>query len=469
MADNPYAAIAIKEDNPYAAIALGNRPVSPAPRPPEVTPSVGITARALGKAGVDLGKGALEEGAELSHGIGSMLNPAVQRFAPKSYANNFQTGLDTLKQWAQPEGTPMERGVQGFGKGVTQAASYLLPAKAETLAVEAAPRFLRPAARIATGALSGGTMNALNGGDFSTGAATGGTMGIAGEAGRALAPSLVRSAIPGNISRDTAKAILEHTGGVRPSTILGDTQSEIASAGKRLEASTKGNSLYTPIVSMGPARQAVEEATQSAPSEAAGLHGELSDLKDFLSKGRRTGQQIGDYVPAERALDLRRSLDEEKLGNRAWKSTAPDRALAATRSAYGGLTSALHEGAPGSIEADEMIHNLIPARTALRSLVKKDPDLAGDLLNRATARTGAMTGAAVGAAAGAHERGLPGLIFGGVTPLAIQETLQSPVAKMALARAGYSTLTPKIGRAVVTPAVQALMNNIRGKRREGQE
>jgi hypothetical protein len=190
---------------------------------------------------------------------------------------------------------------------------------------------------------------------------------------------------------------------------------------------------------------------------------------DFLRGEGKYGPARPDFLTPQEALDARRGYGKEFVSNRQWKQTTNSAPLAAAKQGYGGITGELHAKVPGSIEADDLMHNLQPAKAGLRTLVRTDPSVAANVMGRVGARTGALTGAAMGGAAGARSAGLPGAIAGGLTGLIAPEVMSAPAAKIALARAAYSTIPPKFTRAIATPAIDALMNQIRQKRTGGQD
>lgn len=471
---------------------------------PNYGPDVTVTNPTMSQ----MGMGVLREGAQLlsgAHGLGKSAIEMIPGVKGSRFDQSMQQHQAKLDEMAKPQNMG-----EAMGKTGGEMASYLAPARLETGIAEMAPEALRPLARIGTSALSSGTMSRMNGGGFTGGALTGGGIGAAGELGRGvIAPALMRSAIPGNVSKDTANALLRETNGMRPSTVLKSTEGRIGQASNDLDASIRaanmrsrppikgflmppaqetplgpggvwmrrpGMSASIPpttepngIISMQPSRQPLQSAMGTARSQEAGkLHDEISDMADFLRTGRVSGESIPDVVTPQRALDLRRGFNEQFLGNRDWKKVVNDRATAAGKQAYGGLTSELHAKVPGAVEADKMMSDLIPARSGLKTLVRNDPSIVGNVAGRVGARTGALTSMALGAGEGARTGGLPGAILGGGLGLTLPEVASAPAAKMGVARALYSTMTPKLGRAAITPAVEHLISSLRGSRTGGQ-
>lgn len=419
-----------------------------------------------------IGKGVLREGAQLAsgaYGFGRNLLDLVPGVKNSRVGQDMQANQGTLDAAAKPANLG-----EAMGKTGGEMASYLAPAKLETGLAEAAPEAVRPLVRIASSALSNGTMNAANGGDFATGALTGAGFGALSEGARSLlAPQSMRSAIPGKISKDTAAALLEHTSGMRPSSVLESTENHIGQAGRDLETAVSG-APQTPSISLQPAISPVQDALATAQRQrAVGDSDQLSRVVDFLrgngDYGPTRGLPPGAAGPSppspmltpQEALDARRGYSREFVSNPQWKQVANGPVLGPVKEGYGGLTGELHAQVPGATEADEMMHNLIPARTGLRTLVRDDPSVAGNVMGRVGARTGALTSAAMGAAGGARSAGLPGAILGGITGLTVPEVLSAPAAKIGMARAAFSTATPKIGRAIATPAINSLLGYLR--------
>lgn len=214
------------------------------------------------------------------------------------------------------------------------------------------------------------------------------------------------------------------------------------------------NRMFSMEAAKSPIRSALSLAgRQRVPEDAAQLRGMI----DFLEGTGEYGPERPAAMTPQEMLEARRGYGRNFISNRQWNQTANSPVMAAAKQGYGGLTNELHMKVPGSIEADQMMENLIPAKQALKAMVKRDPSVGVNVMGRMGARTGALTSAAMGAAGGARAGGLPGAILGGATGLAVPEVLSAPTAKMALARGLYSTMPPKLGRA----ALQSLLNSMR--------
>jgi hypothetical protein len=525
-----------------------------------------------------VGTGVLREGANLlsgAHAFGRKALEMIPGVSGSGFDQSMQHHQAQLDELAHPRNMG-----EAFGRTGAEMASYLAPAKAESMmgrSIEELPSILRPLARIGTSAVSNATMSGMNRQSPTVGGAVGAGMGVLGEGGRMLANPLMRSAIPGNIGHDTAAAVLDHTTGIRPTTVLKGVEGKIGEAGRNLDsavsaASTRpapnirgflmppreeiplppmpsprnprmhpmafdaqvnpeepfqlrreGGSIedlpfsnphylsgsehpelsgrVTPLQNpqqvttrMGvlyrrpemsasipppsePARIILTQRAERPLQDALGVatqqrvpgdSKEIQGIIDFLHGHGEYGPERAPMLTPYEALDARRGFSKNFVGNRGWKQVVNDAPQAAAKEGYGGLTSELHEKVPGSIEADELMHNLIPARTGLKTLVRNDPSVAGNIMGRVGARTGALTSAAMGAVGGARSAGLPGMVAGGMAGLIAPEIASAPAAKMALARVLYSPATAKIGRAVISPGVQAVADYLKQKRTGAQ-
>ena len=523
-----------------------------------------------------IGTGVLREGANLlsgAHAFGRKVLDAIPGVKSSSFGRAMEAHQGQLDELAKPKNMG-----EAMGKTGGEMASYLLPMKAESAvgrAAEELPSILRPLARVGTSALSNATMSGMNRQSPTVGGAVGAGMGVLGEGGRMLANPLMRSAIPGNIGKDTAAAVLQHTSGIRPSTVLGNVEGKIGEAGKNLDAAVSaastrqtpnikgflmppqqeiplapaptprdpkmrpmafdakvnpeepneprsGNPMadiseypginphflsgsehpelagrVTPLqnpqqvttrmgtllrrpemsasippptepsrtISMQPAMRPVQEALGTAATQRVpGDTKEIQGLMDFLRGHGEFGPERPPLLTPQEALDARRGFGKNFISNRQWKQVVNDAPQSAAKQSYGGITGELHSKVPGATEADDLMHSLIPARTGLKTLVRTDPSVAGNVMGRVGARTGALTSAAMGAAGGARSAGLPGMIAGGAAGLIAPEIMSAPAAKMAMARAMYSPATAQVGRAATTPAIQALINYFRQQR-----
>jgi len=178
----------------------------------------------------------------------------------------------------QPAVTP-EGTMQKLGYGGEQVGEFMLPMGAEKKGAELlaahapqwAAKVAPPLARIGTQALSAGTVNALHGEPFKQGAVAGALGGAAGEAGKAVAPSLVRSALRLGSKRESAEpfaeAVLNETTGVKPSTIARQGGEKINQLYEELlgKARTRGEELTIPPPTQPPTRGLLGAAPEVVP------------------------------------------------------------------------------------------------------------------------------------------------------------------------------------------------------------
>lgn len=446
MADNPYAALyqSKLKDSGISAYTPANGQGSS----PNYSPDTTVE----NPTGKQMFQGLGREGAQLLSGGYGFGRKALE-LVPGVKGSRFGNAMDEHQQFLDEAAKPQNTG-EAMGKTGAELASYLAPGAAEERVTMAAPEAIRPLARIATGALSSGTMGAANGHPFGTSALAGGATGALAEGGRMVAPQLMRSGIGGGINSDTARAVLNETRAVRPATLEGQVGGRISAANADLDKAVNGS--QSPI-SMQPMRTPIETAMKTARTqEAGGLHNELSDMLDFTHKGRVSGDPIPNDVSPRQALDLRRGFNEEYLGNRAWKQTVNPRSTATGKQAYQGLSSELHNKVPGASEADEQMHRLIPAKQALSAMNRREPSIVGNMAGDITARTGAMAGPLTAAVAGAHSAGAPGALAGFAAGLAGKEALSMPFAKIAASRMLYSPTTGRLMRAGVVPFINSL-------------
>ena len=196
--------------------------------------------------------------------------------------------------------------------------------------------------------------------------------------------------------------------------------------------------------SLGPARSVIGNAMSSAESQnAEGLHGQLSQMQDFLGKRFGTGEEIPSNVTPRELLDLKRGLSEEHL---RWNPETHNRALSVGRQAYGALDQELDRTVPEAAGLNQRLSSLIPVAQRAESVSRGAPALQR-AAQRFGAHTGALTMGGIGAAGGYKEGGLPGAIAGGLTGIVAPELVASPEGQIALARTLYKMngLTPLVG------------------------
>lgn len=196
--------------------------------------------------------------------------------------------------------------------------------------------------------------------------------------------------------------------------------------------------------SLEPGRAILREAAGQAEREnAAGLHGQIGRMQDFLTRRFGTGKEIPAEVTPRELLDLKRGLSEEHLG---WNPETHKRALSAGRRAYGALDRELDRVIPQAAGINQRISSLIPVAQRAESISRNAPTLQR-ALGRFGAHTGALTLGGIGAAGGYREGGLPGAVAGGLTGVLAPELIASPEGQMAIARSLRAArgLRPAVG------------------------
>jgi hypothetical protein len=180
--------------------------------------------------------------------------------------------LEHVREMATPEGT-----AQKIGYGGEQAGEFLLPGGAEKKGAarlaEIIPqlgRFARPAANIATSALSSGTINAAQGGSPVTGALMGAGGQVIGQGLKAMAPAVAEGALNirkldrayGKNGGSIGRSILDETRGIRPGTVAESAEDRLAELNPQLNAAADRAS-----VKPNPVRRLL-----TAPPEEIPLH-----------------------------------------------------------------------------------------------------------------------------------------------------------------------------------------------------
>ena len=242
---------------------------APTPEVDSLPQMAKTTGQAIGKFGSNALQGI---GESVLGSLGNLGDIAQRHLFPaavrnSAYGKDFSEGVDALREMAEPESK-----VQSGGKMAGNVAQFFLPGEAEESAVAATPAFLRPAARIATSALSSGGINAAQGGGFGTGAAAGGLGAGAGELMRMAAPATAETALHiGHAQRGFGKtpgrAALELTRGVRPETILSSGRESMENLMRDLESHVDAASVrpYPRIAGfLPPPQETVELARRPA-------------------------------------------------------------------------------------------------------------------------------------------------------------------------------------------------------------
>lgn len=225
----------------YDALAQsvkGGKPAAPSNTPASAPPS---TLSRVGKGALNLGSNVLQGLGESGISLMSTGDEFARKHLPAFLTNsNLGFGppanLEHVHALAHPDNT-----TQAVGKGLGDAAQFMIPGGAEEKAVAMAPKALRPIAKIGASALSAGAVNKAQGGDFKTGAAAGGVGAGIGAGLEAAAPSIAETAlkIPKAMrafGKTPGKAALEETSGIRPETVAASAQSRMGQLTPQLEA-----------------------------------------------------------------------------------------------------------------------------------------------------------------------------------------------------------------------------------------
>lgn len=198
--------------------------------------------------------------------------------------------------------------------------------------------------------------------------------------------------------------------------------------------------------SLRPARDALSEAVGKARGmEAPTLHGQVSNMSDFLHVGAVSGEPIPANITPSHLGRLQQGFSDEHL---TWNPNTHEMANAAGQKAYGAMTGELGRVAPETVPLNRRISNLIPAQRGADSMSRGAPVIQ-KVMGRVGAHTGAMTLGGLGAAGGYHEGGVPGAIVGGLTGVLAPELMASPEGQMMLARSmnKAGAMRPAVGLA----------------------
>lgn len=417
----------------------------------------------------DFGKGVLKSGIGTISGLSHLLYPEGEE-SPNSSVHQFDS-------MAQTHGTS-----QAIGKGVGNAAQFLIPGAAEEAGASMlAPTVGKLAARMATGAVGSGVVNAAQGGGFIPGAVAGAAGPAIASGLKSIAPVIAEKAlgvrgVDRALGRTPGDAILNDTTGLKPGVIASqanDASNSLTSGvEKELENAPEGSLVPSRNVASSFQDTAVARNSPESIKRTGAIVNQLTqklgpDAKPLMepklgqviqptgvldSSGspitRETTQKIGeqpvtypDTVPARTLLDLKRGIGElQGSWNPAVQNKLGD---SATSAVYHSLDSQMDALAPGTKEANQRISSLIPVANRAGAT-----DLNDGLIARTIGRfgkpTGALVGAGLGAEAGHKEGGTSGAIIGGLTGLVAPEILSNPTTLMGAARMMYSPATGKL-------------------------
>jgi hypothetical protein len=343
---------------------------------------------------------------------------------------------DPLDAAAKTTGT-----AQAIGKGIGNAAQFLIPGGAEekgaAYAASRLPmlgRYAAPLAKLATSAIGAGTVNKAQGGSFLGGAGAGAAGAGVGIGLKALASPLAETAlgirnVDRAFGRTPGEAILSETSGITPGTVAKQASEKVGTYSNQLDNAARQSNVP---VDLKPARDVADSflstadvRNNEATKKAVGMIGKQLD-----SRGNAA---IPQYVSPMEGLSLKRGVGDLKTSwNPATATDFSNRAVDATQHA---LHPELEAAIPGYRPLNAKISTLMPV--SQRATAK---DLNAGFIQRSIGRVGAHTGALVGGLAGYNLGGIPGAIGGIVGP----EILASPEFQLSAARAINSPLTRKI-------------------------
>lgn len=402
-------------------------------------------------------------------------------------AENSARAVATAKQMATPTGT-----AQAIGKGLGNAAQFLIPGAAEEAGASMlAPTIGKLAARMTTGALGSGVVNVSQGGGFGAGAAAGAAGPVIGKVLKSVAPVIAEQAlgvrgVDRALGKTPGDAILNETTGLTPGTIASqanDVSNGLTSAVERRMTSAPEGSL-TPARNAATSFQKTAVARNSPESikRTGALVNQLTqklgaDGKPLMeptlgqvvkptgildSSGspitREVTQQVGqqpvtypETVPARTLLDLKRGVGELQG---SWNPAIPNKLSdTAVSNVYHALDSEMDGLAPGTKELNQRISSLIPVANRAGA-ADLNEGLIGRTIGRFGKPTGALVGGLAGAAEGRREGGTNGAIIGGLTGLVAPEILSNPTTLMTGARMMYSPATRKLIPAIAGLGLQ---------------
>ena len=326
--------------------------------------------------------------------------------------------------------------------GLEQAAEFAVPGMGEEEATaKATPvlskfaRMAKPLSRIGYQALTTGAVNAAQGGSPVTGAVVGGAGGALGEGLRAAAPAMAESALGitkgmRGYGKTPGLAALQETTGLAPQTIENQANTVTRGLTAKIQRMASG---YQGNVSLQPALDLIDNEISKAAAENNGQAiQQLGNVRDALSKNVTTGQPIPVNQPATGALNLKRGLRTQFVKN--WNPELMEGTRAVAARGAGAIDNQLDNAlGPDFQSANQRISSLIPVADRSESL-GRNPGILQNVGQRIARPTGALIGSVAGGAEGYRNRGIPGLIGGGLLGLVLPEALSSPSVQMAAAR-----------------------------------
>lgn len=363
-----------------------------------------------------------------------------------------QQARANLTRAAQANGT-----AQAIGKGVGNAAQFLIPGAAEEAGASMlAPTIGKVASKLATSALGSGIVNRAQGGGFGAGAAAGAVGSGAGQVLKSWAPKVAESALgvlaPQRANgRTIGQAILNDTTGIKPLSVAKSAEDSIARYTDQLH--TAAGASQTPF-SMVPARLTLQDAIDNAASQNSRvalkdlnaaknqLHYEVNpDTANF-----DLNRPIPNQVTPVQGLQYKRGLND-LVDN--WAKGGGSPADGAIKQTYGALDAELDRTVPGAQDLNQKISSLIPVSSRATMKANMAPTTQ-QLFHKLAAPTGALVAPLAGGTYGYEHGGAAGAVGGAAAGLMLPAMLATPAGQMALARALNSKALPKL----VAPVVQ---------------
>jgi hypothetical protein len=353
----------------------------------------------------------------------------------KPTAENSARATAYAKELARPTNT-----TQSIGKGLEQAAEFLIPGAAEERLLGGAG----PITRAAGSALTSGAVNKLQGGDFKTGAVSGAAGSLIGSGLKAVAPKIAESAI-GIRRTDRAykaknaigRALLDETKGYTPEAVGESAQKVLDRLNPELE-NTIAASPNT--VSLAAPRKVVSDAVDTAAKRGARKSfSQLQPLAEHLDRNIYN-VPLGNDISAIDALNLNRGLADDFVGS--WNPETLKNVSGTAAKAYHELGEGIKAAVPESRPLYSRISNLIPVEKRA-SGAALNASTTQKLVHKVGAPTGALLGGIYGGEEGYKHGGIGGAVAGGLGGLVLPTLVTTPTGQIALARALNSAGTRK--------------------------
>jgi hypothetical protein len=268
---------------------------------------------------------------------------------------------------------------------------------------------------------------------------TGGTAAGA----RALAPEAAESslgitqAMRGR-GRTIGQAVINETQGVRPQTIMQQSQQRISSITQQMEDAVHAATQQGATGSTQPAHDVLNSALNNLPRNARSVSDRLAGLRDLLDLTPvPSGQARRMIHTPDELLEIKRGIGTEiSTWPPEWQKLPVVKQT--QQQIYGAIDSELDRLVPDNAAKNQLISSLIPAKQAAQKLTNAAP-LAQRLAHRAAAHTGALAGSGIGGFLGSQEGATPeerrrNTMLGAAAGFVLPEMLTTPTAQMSGAR-----------------------------------